>query len=64
MKDYSNLSCLKIHCHLKLRIPMMHLQFFKKLSKNPEYVQTHCIDRRNPLHFACRRWYSYNNSQC
>ena len=25
------------------------------------YIQTPCNDRRNPFHFACRQWYSYNN---
>ena len=28
---------------------------------NRDYVQTHCNDRRNIFHFACRQWYSYNN---
>ena len=36
----------------------MQRQFFQ----NREYIQTHCIDRRNPFHFACRQWYSYNNT--
>ena len=26
-----------------------------------EYIQTHCNDFRNPLRFAYRQWYSYNN---
>ena len=26
-----------------------------------DYIQTHCNDRRNPFHFACRQWFSYNN---
>ena len=34
----------------------MHRHFFKILSQNPEYVQTHCNDRRNPFHFAGRKW--------
>ena len=38
--------------------------FFKKISQNPDYVQTHCNDRRNPFHFACRKWCLYNNPQC
>ena len=41
----------------------MQRHFFKKLSQNPGYIQTHCNDRRNPF-FACRQWYSYNNPQC
>ena len=31
------------------------------LFHNRDYVQTHCNDRRNTFHFACRQWYSYNN---
>ena len=27
------------------------------ISQNPEYVKTHCNDRKNPLDFACRKWY-------
>ena len=30
---------------------------------NRDYIQTHCNDRRNTFHFACRQWYSYNNPQ-
>ena len=36
--------------------------FFRKLSQNPEYVQTHCNDRNTPFHFVCRKKYLYNNS--
>ena len=64
IKIYSNLSHINIHHYLKLRIPIMHRQFFRKLSQNPEYIKTHCNDRRNRFHFACRKWYSYNNPQC
>ena len=42
----------------------MHRHFFKKLSQNRDYVQTHCNDLNNPFHFACRKWYLYNNPQC
>ena len=42
----------------------MHRRFFKIISQNPEYVQTHCDDRNNPFHFACRKWCLYNNPQC
>ena len=28
-----------------------------------EHIQTFCNDRRNPFHFACRQWYSYNVPQ-
>ena len=26
--------------------------------QNRDYIQTHCNDRRNTFHFACRQWYS------
>ena len=42
----------------------MHRHFFRKISHNKEYIQTHCNDRRNPFHFTCRQWHFYNNPQC
>ena len=27
---------------------------------NRDYIQTYCKNRRNPFHFACRQWFSYN----
>ena len=30
-------------------------------SRNRDYIQTYCNDRKNSFHFACRQWYSYNN---
>ena len=63
IKIFSSLSNINIHCHLKLRITIMHRQFFRKISQNQEYFQTYCNDRRNPFHFACRQWYLYNNPQ-
>ena len=33
----------------------------KCIFHNREYIQTHCNNLRNPFHFACRQWYSYNN---
>ena len=27
------------------------------ISRNRDYIQTHCNDRRNTFHFACRQWY-------
>ena len=61
IKIYSNLSHINIHYHLRLGAPPLHRQFFIKLLKNRDYIQTHCNDRRNPFHFACRQWYLYNN---
>ena len=64
IKIYSNLSNINIHYHLRLGSPPLHRQFFIKISQNRDYIQTHCNDRRNPFHFACRQWYLYNNPQC
>ena len=61
IKIFSNLSHINIHYHLRLGAPPMHRQFFIKISKNKEFIQTYCNDRRNPFHFALRQWYSYNN---
>ena len=61
IKILSNLSYINIHYHLTLGAPPLHRQFFKKLAQNRDYIQTHCNDRRNTFHFACRQWYSYNN---
>ena len=63
IKFYSNLSYINIHYHLRLGAPPLHRQFFINLLKNRDYIQTHCNDRRNTFHFACRQWYSYNNPQ-
>ena len=64
IKILSNLSHINIHYHLRLGAPPLHRQFFIKISKNRDYIQTHCNDCRNTFHFACRQWYSYNNPQC
>ena len=61
IKIYSLLSNINIHYHLRLGAPPLHRQFFIKISQNRDYIQTHCNDRRNPFHFACRQWFSYNN---
>ena len=61
IKNYSNLQNINIHYHLRLGVPPLHRQFFIKISHNRDYIQTYCNDRRNPFHFACRQWYSYNN---
>ena len=45
IKIYSNLSHKKIHSFLKLQIPIMHRHFSRKLSQNPEFIQTFCNDR-------------------
>ena len=64
IKSYSNLSKINIQYHLRLGASPLHRQFFIKISKNRDYIQTFCNDRRNPFNFACRQWYLYNNPQC
>ena len=61
IKIYCNISHINIHYHLRLGSPPLHRQFFMKISKNKEYIQTYCNDCRNPFQFACRQWFSYNN---
>ena len=63
IKIYSNLSHINIHYHLRLGAPPIHRQFFIKISKNRDYIQTHCNNPRNPFHFSLRQWLSYNNPQ-
>ena len=60
-KIYSNLSSINIHYHLRLGSPPLHRQIFIKKSKNRDYIQTHCNDRRNSLYFALCQWFLYNN---
>ena len=50
--------------YLKHRTPIMHRRFFKIYSQTPEPVKHRCNDRNNPFHFACLKWYLYNNPQC
>ena len=56
MKIYSYQPYINIIYYVKHRIPIMHRQFFKILSQNRDYVQTHGNDRNNPFHFACQTW--------
>ena len=63
IKFSSHLRYINISYYLKLSIPKCHRLFFKKGSQNPEYIQTHCNDLNNPFHFACRKWYLYNNPE-
>ena len=63
LKNYSNLSYINKHYHLRLGASPLHRQFFRKISHNREYIQTHCNNCRNPFHFACHQWYSYKNPQ-
>ena len=63
IKIYGNLSHINKHYYLKLRNRKCHRLFFRRISQNRDYIPTHCKDRRNPFHFACRKWYLYNNPQ-
>ena len=56
IKIYSHQRYINISYYLQHRIPIMHRHFFKILSRNRDYVQTHCNDRNNPFHFACQTW--------
>ena len=56
IKIFSHQRYINITYYLKYRIPIMHRQFFKILSRNRDYVQKHYIDRNNPFHFACQTW--------
>ena len=55
-KIYSHQRYINITYYLKHRIPIMHRQFLKILSRNRDYVQTHFNDRNNTFHFACQTW--------
>ena len=63
IKFDSHFRCINIIYYLKLRISIMHRQFFKLLSQNTEYVEHFRNDRNNPFHFACRKQYLYNDAQ-
>ena len=62
IKIYSNLSNIKIDYRLRLnKTSPLYYNFFRKLARNRNYIQTHCNDTNNRFQFACRQWYSYNN---
>ena len=52
IKFYSNLSNTNVCYHIKIRKSMCHRQFFKTLSRNPKYVETHCNDTGRLFYFA------------
>ena len=56
IKIYSHQRYINISYYLKHRIPILHRQFFKILSRNRDYVQTQCNDRSDPSHSACQTW--------
>ena len=60
---YRYLSNISIHFYLKHRFPLCHRQFFRILSRNPEYVKPHCSNRSNPFDLACRKWFLQDSPQ-
>ena len=52
----SIISNINISYYLKMPMPIMYRQFFRIISQYPEYVKSVCIDKKNPFHFACRRY--------
>ena len=56
MKIDSSLSNINIQYYLNFPIPIMHRQFLKIISQNPDYVKTYFNDFNNPFHFACRKF--------
>ena len=62
IKIYSNLSNINIDYRLTLsKTSPLYYNFFRKLARNYDYIQTHCNDLNNPFHFACRQLYSHKN---
>ena len=62
LKNYSSLSNINI-CYLYM-LSLCHRNFFRIMSQNQEYVEIHCNFRNIPFHFAIRKWYLYNITQC
>ena len=46
---------MKIRHYLKHRFLMCKRHFFRILSRNRDFVQTHCNDLSNLFHFACQK---------
>ena len=49
IKINSHQRYINMRYYLKFQIPMCHRIFFKKISQNPDYVKTHCNDRKSHL---------------
>ena len=56
IKINSSLSNINMSYYLKVQIPILHRQFFRIISQNPEYVKTVCNDLNIPFHFACHEF--------
>ena len=61
IKFHSHLRYINISLYLKFRIPMCHIQFYRKIFKNREYINIFCNDVENPFHFACQKWFNQLN---
>ena len=59
LKINSSLSFINISHHLKLRVPNLHVEFFRKISEEATKLNT-LIDRRNPLFYSYQQWVLYN----
>ena len=53
---------MNICYYLKHRIPKCDRLFFRRISQKQIYLQNFCNDISNPFHFACRKWYSDNQT--
>ena len=62
IKNYSNLQSINIRYFLKHGIPMCYRLFFRRISKNKEYIENFCDDSSNLFQFACRKWYLDNQT--
>ena len=61
IKIDSSLSNINIHYYLKFPIPIIHRQFYRIISQNPDFVKFHCNDLNSPFQFACRKWFNQIN---
>ena len=57
----SDLPVKNIQYYRKLQLPILHRQFFKILSQEPENVKTHRNVMEDPFHFACRKRLNQEN---
>ena len=58
---FSHLRYINISYYLKSQIPICHIQFFRVISQNRDYVENFCNDMENPFHFACQIWLNQLN---
>ena len=56
IKFYATRSQMTIRYYLKHHIPIMHRQFFTKISQKKIYIQKFCTNLNKPFQYACRQW--------